>query len=53
MTLSSWQPTDRFEPGQSQAIQRPRMEDIEFLARKFGNCLRYLGVSWRCFMVSG
>jgi uncharacterized protein len=40
MTLSSWQPTDRFEPGQSQAIQLPRMADVEFFSPKIRQLLR-------------
>jgi uncharacterized protein len=40
MTLSSWQPTDRIEPGQSQAIQLPRMEDVEFFSPKIRQLLK-------------
>jgi uncharacterized protein len=40
MTLSSWQLTDRFEPGQSQAMQLPKMEDVEFFSPKIRQLLR-------------
>ncbi len=40
MTLSSWQPTDRFEPVQSQVIQLPRMEDVEFFSPKIRQLLK-------------
>jgi uncharacterized protein len=40
VALSSWQPTDRFEPGQSQAIQLPKMEDVEFFSPKIRQLLK-------------
>lgn len=40
MTLSPWQPTDRLEPVQSQIIQLPKLEEVEFLSLKIRQLLK-------------
>jgi uncharacterized protein len=40
VTISLWQPTDGLEPVQSQVIQLPKMEDVEFFSPKIRQLLK-------------